>query len=74
MRELKRSIARHMMELHGMEQINKKKFSRPFKPGELDKGKRTSFFALHWKAYLNPESKERKALHAALRRHEARNA
>lgn len=72
MRELKRSIARHMMELHGVEQINKQKYTRPVKEGEIDRGKKTSYFALHWKNYLNPASPERKDLHKKLRVQNAR--
>ena len=65
MRELKRSIARHLMQIHGMEQINKPKYTRP---GTSDNNKKASFFALNWRDYLNPESHQRDALHKMLRR------
>lgn len=72
MRELKRSIARHMMEIHGIEQINKPKYTRPGKPGTPNNNKKASFFALNWKDYLNPESRQRESLHKMLRTREAR--
>lgn len=62
MRELKRSIARNLMKMHGIEQINKKKF--------LVSGAKTkrSYFSLHWRDYLNPESEQRKDLRKKLER------
>lgn len=62
MRELKRSIARNLMKIHGIEQINKKKF---LVPGSKTK---RSYFSLHWKDYLNPESDQRKDLRKKLER------
>ena len=58
MRSMRRQIARHMMELAER------------KPGQAiaRAAKKKSYFALHWKAYLDPESDERKALHAKLKR------
>lgn len=56
MRELKRSIARNLMKMHGIEQINKKKFLIP------GSKKKRSYFSLHWRDYLNPESEQRKDL------------
>ena len=56
MRELKRSIARNLMKMHGVEQINKKKF---LVPGSRVK---RSYFSLHWRDYLNPKSEQRKDL------------
>ena len=67
-RSLKRSIARHIMEIDGAYQINKKKYQRP-------KGKNlaeVSFFSLHWKDYLNPNSVYRKNLTNRLLREAAR--
>ena len=60
MRELKRSVARHLMEMHGISQINKKKFMVP--------GSRTkrSYFSMHWRDYLNPKSEQRKYLRKRL--------
>lgn len=49
-RSLKRSIARHLMEMHGVAQINKKQYSKPAKrlnPFQKNDGKKVSFFALH---------------------------
>lgn len=75
MRDIKRSIARHLMELHGMTQINKKKHQKPtttnkqrsiFK--EQNDGRKVSFFSLHLKEYLDPESKLRKSLESELKR------
>ena len=75
MRELKRSIARHLMEMHGMTQINKKKHWKPTSTGgrrstfqQQNDGRMVSFFSLHWKEYLDPESKLRKNLEAGLKR------
>lgn len=74
MRSMRRQIARHIMELAKIEKINKKRFDvgigKPEKPGQAiaSAAKKKSYFALHWKAYLDPESDERKALHAKLRR------
>lgn len=53
MRELKRSIARHLMKLQGVERINKKQFLLRDNDGHAT-GKRTSYFALHWREYLDP--------------------
>ena len=64
MRELRRSIARNLMEMHGIEQINKKKFSVPF----VRNSKKRSYFSLHWRDYLNPESDQRKDLRKKLER------
>lgn len=61
MRELKRGVARTLMNIHGIRQINKKKFQ------EEDKGKR-SYFAIHWRDYLNPKSDQRKDLRWRLER------
>ena len=78
MRSMKRRLARHMMELNGIEQINKKKFEpRSTKEGHdveamPGPGKKASYFANHWRDYLDPESAERKALHAKLLRDAAR--
>lgn len=75
MRELKRSIARHLMEMHGMTQINKKQHWKPTSTGgrksqfqQHNDGRMVSFFSLHWKEYLNPESKLRKSLESGLKR------
>lgn len=74
MRALKRSIARHMMELAEIEQINKKKYEQKIvMTGNARKdiaraAKKKSYFALKWKAYMDPDSDERKALHNKLRR------
>lgn len=62
MRELKRSIARNLMKMHGVEQINKKKFLLP------GSKKKRSYFSLHWKDYLNPESEQRKDLRKKIER------
>lgn len=61
MRELERSVARTLMNIHGIKQINKKKFQ------EEDRGKK-SYFALHWRDYLNPKSDQRKDLRRRLER------
>ena len=79
MRELKRSIARHLMEMHGQRQINKRRFDAPArKPGRgpihPGVGRKVSFFAMHWKDYLNPESVYRKDLEKNLKRQAARRA
>lgn len=77
MREMKRRIARHMMELAGIEKINKRRFDAPARKiatgdnGAPKLDRKASYFALHWKAYLDPESKEREALHNKLRREAA---
>lgn len=52
MRELKRSIARHLMKLDGIEHMNKKLYMVHDKNGNTT-GKRQSFFARHWREYLN---------------------
>ena len=75
MRDIKRSIARHLMEMHGVEKINKKNRWKPSKAGnekstfqQQNDGKMVSFFSLHWKEYLDPESKYRKDLEHQLKR------
>ena len=65
MRELKRSIARNLMKMHGVDQINKKKF---LIPGSNTK---RSYFSLHWRDYLNSESEQRKDLRKKIKRVEA---
>ena len=75
-RQIKRSIARHLMEMHGITQINKKQFTRPAKRRGLfqkNYGKKVSFFALHWRDYLNPASAYRKSLEAQLKREARRH-
>ena len=52
MRDLKRSIARAMMESQGIPRINKK---RPVQKGDNVIYK--SFFAQHWREFLDPNSK-----------------
>ena len=75
MRELKRSIARHMMELHGVTKINKKNHWRPNKNGRTAyDGNKVFFFSLHWKDYLNPDSLYRKSLEHDLKQEAARQA
>jgi len=69
MRELKRNIARHMMEMNGITQINKKRFDKRDANGNLIG--RESYFSRNWKKYLDPESDVRKVLHNKLRRAEA---
>lgn len=54
MRELKRSIARHLMQLHGVTRINKPQFTETRKDGIAVK---RSYFSRHWREYLDPESK-----------------
>lgn len=54
MRELKRSIARHLMQLHGVTQINKRQFTETDAKGVPHK---RSYFSRHWREYLDPESK-----------------
>lgn len=62
MRELKHSVARNLMKMHGAEQINKKKFLLP------GSKKKRSYFSLHWRDYLNPESEQRKDLRKKIKR------
>ena len=64
MRSLKRSIARHLVEMHGVQQINKKRINKSVK----GKSKKVSFFSLHWREYLDPTSKYRKSLANQLKR------
>ena len=50
MREIRRQIARHLMEMHGVEQINRKKYQeKRSKAGQAkpDSVRKVSFFALH---------------------------
>ena len=54
MREIKRKIARHMMELAGIEHINLKMTTVDAR-GKVEKH---SYFAKHWKAYMDPGSDE----------------
>lgn len=75
MRELKRSIARHLMEMHGMTQINKKKHWKPTTTGgrrstfqQQNDGRMVSFFSLHWKEYIDPKSNFRRSLESGLKR------
>ena len=62
MREIKRNIARHMMEVAGVKQKNKRNKENPLKTDKWGVPIKTSYFALHWKEYLNPNSSYRKAL------------
>lgn len=73
MREIKRQIARHLMEMHGVEQINKKKYQDK-RSKNPDSARKVSFFALHWKEYLDPESGYRKDLERQLKRQVARQS
>ena len=57
------------MQMHGMTQINKKKHWKPATTAghrstfqQQNDGRMVSFFSLHWKEYLDPESKFRKSL------------
>ena len=68
MRDIKRRIARHLMELHGVEQINKKKYIQRARDGQADGVRKKSFFALHWREYLDPVSDYRKDLENKLKR------
>lgn len=81
MRELKRSIARHLMQMHGMTQINKKKHWKPTSTGgrrstfqQQNDGKMVSFFSLHWKEYIDPKSNFRRSLETRLKRDALRRA
>jgi hypothetical protein len=62
MREIKRNIARHMMEVAGVKQKNKRNKENPMKTDKWGVPIKTSYFALHWREYLNPNSSYRKAL------------
>jgi hypothetical protein len=62
MREIKRNIARHMMEVAGVKQKNKRNKENPMKTDKWGVPMKTSYFALHWREYLNPNSSYRKAL------------
>ena len=62
MREIKRNIARHMMQVAGVKQMNKRNKENPLKTDKWGTPIKTSYFALHWKEYLNPNSPYRKAL------------
>lgn len=59
MRELKRSIARHLMKRHGIEKINKKRFLVVNKDGSTT-GKRQSYFARYWRDYVDPNNRKHK--------------
>jgi len=62
MRELKRNIARHMMEVAGVKQKNKRNKENPMKTDKWGVPMKTSYFALHWKEWLDPKSSFRKSL------------
>lgn len=68
MRELKRSIARHLMEMNGITQINKRNKENPMRTDKWGTPIRTSYFALHWREYLDPKSPYRKSLENKLKR------
>lgn len=75
MRDIKRKIARHLMELHGVEQINKKKYTQRAKAGKpAADTRKKSFFALHWRDYLNPASDYRKDMERKLKREAAKKS
>lgn len=59
MRELKRSVARHLMDLYGIKQVNRKKYSETRKDGVVVK---RSYFAKNWRKFLDPESDLHKSL------------
>lgn len=67
---MKRQMARHMMELAGVRRIKKRKSHIDAETGKVVK---TSYFASHWKAYMDPESDERKALARVLKARHARD-
>lgn len=52
MRELKRSIARSLMQDEGVAHINRKQFDVIGKDGKVT-GKKVSYFSRYWKKYLN---------------------
>ena len=62
MRTIRRSVARYRMKECGYERMNKARFTDGprDKGGKIIPGKATtrSAFAIHWKAFLNPASKE----------------
>lgn len=60
MRELKRSIARYLMQLDGIEKINKRRFTID-DPKHPNNDKKVSFFSLHWKEYMNMAPKRMKS-------------
>lgn len=74
MRELKRSIARHLMEMSGIAQINKRNKENPMKRDRYGVSTKTSYFALHWREYLDPKSPYRRSLENKLRAHAARQS
>ena len=74
MRELKRSIARHLMEMNGIAQINKRNKENLMKTDKWGTPIKTSYFALHWREYLDPKSPYRKSLENKLRAHAARQS
>jgi len=81
MRDIERNIARHLMEMHGMKKINKKNRWKPSNSKknkslyqQQNDGKMVSFFSLHWKEYLDPQSKYRKALESELKREAIRQS
>lgn len=72
MRELKRSIARHLMDVAGVRQKNKRNKENPLKTDKWGAPIKTSYFALHWQEYLDPQSPYRKALEREQYRQAAR--
>lgn len=69
MRELKRSIARYLMELNGVKRLNKRDKENPLKTDKFGVPLKTSYFALHWREYLDPLSAYRRELEAKQIRH-----
>ena len=59
MRSLKRSIARARMEQAGVSRINKRRIWDE-KAGAKHEGGFRSYFAMNWRKYLDPKSKEYK--------------
>ena len=72
MRELKRSIARHLMEMNGIAQINKRNKENPMRRDRYGRTPKASYFSLHWREYLDPASPYRKSLENKLRADAAR--
>lgn len=73
MRKLKRSIARNMMQLAGIERINKKNRAVFDKNGK-DTGKRVSYFSLHWRDFVEPSKTLSRKINKASKRRERANA
>lgn len=71
MRSLERSVARSRMQIVGVERINKRRIWDK-NGGKKREGRYRSFFSMYWRKFLDPSSREYKAVMSRLARKKKR--